>query len=156
MDRRPSVGHNIAIPHAALCQHRHSLQLNGDGSFYGKAGIKRLSTVVAACCRHWLYLIALCFHTITLWLCAFENRPVENPDSCSLFAMAAEWGVGTRRFSESDDDMATSIFTTPRGSVGGVSLSTLSSRASMQHDHVPHCSSKVGVVITSYRQSQRR
>ncbi|EDS30563.1 conserved hypothetical protein [Culex quinquefasciatus] len=36
MDRRPSVGHNIAIPHAALCQHRHSLQLNGDGSFYGK------------------------------------------------------------------------------------------------------------------------
>lgn len=64
--------------------------------------------------------------------------------------------TSTRRFSESDDDMATSIFTTPRGSVGGVSLSTLSSRASMQHDHVPHCSSKVGVVITSYRQSQRR
>ncbi|ETN59148.1 ras GTP exchange factor [Anopheles darlingi] len=61
----------------------------------------------------------------------------------------------TRRFSESDDDMATSIFTTPRGSLGGVSLNTISSRASMQHDHVPHCSSKVGVVITSYRQSQR-
>lgn len=30
MDRRPSAGANI-IPHAALCQHRHSLQLNGDG-----------------------------------------------------------------------------------------------------------------------------
>lgn len=29
MDRRPSAGANI-IPHAALCQHRHSLQLNGD------------------------------------------------------------------------------------------------------------------------------
>lgn len=29
-DRRPSVGCNI-IPHAALCQHRYSLQLNGDG-----------------------------------------------------------------------------------------------------------------------------
>lgn len=29
MDRRPSAGTNI-IPHAALCQHRHSLQLNGD------------------------------------------------------------------------------------------------------------------------------
>lgn len=31
MDRRPSAGANI-IPHAALCQHRHSLQLNGDAS----------------------------------------------------------------------------------------------------------------------------
>lgn len=30
MDRRPSAGANIQIPHAALCQHRHSLQLNGD------------------------------------------------------------------------------------------------------------------------------
>lgn len=30
MDRRPSAGTNIQIPHAALCQHRHSLQLNGD------------------------------------------------------------------------------------------------------------------------------
>lgn len=29
VDRRPSVGCNI--PHAALCQHRYSLQLNGDG-----------------------------------------------------------------------------------------------------------------------------
>lgn len=29
-DRRPSVGCN-QIPHAALCQHRYSLQLNGDG-----------------------------------------------------------------------------------------------------------------------------
>lgn len=28
-DRRPSAGANV-IPHAALCQHRHSLQLNGD------------------------------------------------------------------------------------------------------------------------------
>lgn len=30
LDRRPSAGANIQIPHAALCQHRHSLQLNGD------------------------------------------------------------------------------------------------------------------------------
>ncbi|CAO1412033.1 unnamed protein product [Diamesa serratosioi] len=52
---------------------------------------------------------------------------------------------------------AVPIYTTPRGSLGGVSLSTISSRASMQHDpHVPHCSSKVGVVITSFRQAQRR
>jgi hypothetical protein len=29
MDRRPSVGCNV-IPHAALCQHRYSLQLNGE------------------------------------------------------------------------------------------------------------------------------
>lgn len=29
-DRRPSAGYNI-IPHAALCQHRRSLQLNGEG-----------------------------------------------------------------------------------------------------------------------------
>lgn len=32
-DRRPSVGANV-IPQAALCQHRHSLQLNGDGGIY--------------------------------------------------------------------------------------------------------------------------
>lgn len=31
-DRRPSVGCNV-IPHAALCQHRHSLQMNGEGVF---------------------------------------------------------------------------------------------------------------------------
>lgn len=43
------------------------------------------------------------------------------------------------------------------GSLGGVSLSTISTRASMQHDpHIPQCSSKVGVVITSFRQAQRR
>lgn len=60
-----------------------------------------------------------------------------------------------RRFSESDDEMA-SLYT-PRGSVGGVSLSTISSRPSMQCDpHVPNGSSKVGVVITSFRQAQRR
>lgn len=29
--RRPSVGYNV-IPHAALCQHRYSLQLNGEGA----------------------------------------------------------------------------------------------------------------------------
>lgn len=33
LDRRPSVGANV-IPQAALCQHRHSLQLNGDGGIY--------------------------------------------------------------------------------------------------------------------------
>lgn len=32
-DRRPSVGANV-IPHAALCQHRHSLQMNGEGGIY--------------------------------------------------------------------------------------------------------------------------
>lgn len=32
-DRRPSAGYNSnVIPHAALCQHRHSLQLNGEGA----------------------------------------------------------------------------------------------------------------------------
>lgn len=62
-----------------------------------------------------------------------------------------------RRFSESDDDTnnSTSFFTTPRGSVGGSSYGTISPRASIQHDAIP-CSSKVGVVITSYRQSHRR
>lgn len=62
-----------------------------------------------------------------------------------------------RRFSESDDDTAnsTSFFTTPRGSVGGSSFGTISPRASIQHDAI-QCSSKVGVVITSYRQSHRR
>lgn len=33
MDRRPSAGCN-AIPHAALCQHRYSLQLNGDSGIH--------------------------------------------------------------------------------------------------------------------------
>lgn len=33
MDRRPSAGANV-IPQAALCQHRYSLQLNGDGGIY--------------------------------------------------------------------------------------------------------------------------
>lgn len=32
-DRRPSVGCNV-IPHAALCQHRHSLQMNGEGGVF--------------------------------------------------------------------------------------------------------------------------
>lgn len=61
-----------------------------------------------------------------------------------------------RRFSESDDDMSSSLYTTPRGSLGGSSLSTMSPRASIQQEPINHCSSKVGVVITSYRQSQRR
>lgn len=52
--------------------------------------------------------------------------------------------------------MSNSLYTTPRGSLGGASLGTISSRASMQHEPVTHCPSKVGVVITSYRQSQRR
>lgn len=37
LDRRPSVGANV-IPQAALCQHRHSLQLNGDGGIYRVRG----------------------------------------------------------------------------------------------------------------------
>lgn len=37
-DRRPSAGYNI-IPHAALCQHRRSLQLNGDGGGTSKVRI---------------------------------------------------------------------------------------------------------------------
>ncbi|XP_058116353.1 ras-specific guanine nucleotide-releasing factor 2-like [Anopheles ziemanni] len=136
-DRRPSVGHNIAIPHAALCQHRHSLQLNGDGSLFSKSektsSSPRLTTRKFSAPK-----------TPERQRKSLFGTPQRDRDSSS-----------TRRFSESDDDMATSIFTTPRGSLGGVSLNTISSRASMQHDHVPHCSSKVGVVITSYRQSQR-
>ncbi|XP_055608641.1 ras-specific guanine nucleotide-releasing factor 2-like isoform X2 [Uranotaenia lowii] len=142
MDRRPSVGHTIAIPHAALCQHRHSLQLNGDGSFYGK-GSERQQPLISS-----PRLTARKFSapkTPERQRKSFFGTPQRERDTSS-----------TRRFSESDDDMTNSIFTTPRGSLGGVSLNTLSSRASMQHDHVPHCSSKVGVVITSSRQSQRR
>ncbi|XP_055550871.1 ras-specific guanine nucleotide-releasing factor 2-like isoform X3 [Wyeomyia smithii] len=141
MDRRPSVGHTIAIPHAALCQHRHSLQLNGDGSFLGKGGDRQQPPISSP------RLTARKFSapkTPDRQRKSFFGTPQRERDTSS-----------SRRFSESDDDMTTSIFTTPRGSVGGVSLNTLSSRASMQHDHVPHCSSKVGVVITSYRQSQR-
>lgn len=37
LDRRPSVGANV-IPQAALCQHRHSLQLNGEGGIYRVRG----------------------------------------------------------------------------------------------------------------------
>ncbi|XP_058060108.1 ras-specific guanine nucleotide-releasing factor 1-like [Anopheles bellator] len=137
MDRRPSVGHNIAIPHAALCQHRHSLQLNGDGSLFSKSekttSSPRLTTRKFSAPK-----------TPERQRKSLFGTPQRDRDTSS-----------TRRFSESDDDMATSIFTTPRGSLGGVSLNTISSRASMQHDQVPHCSSKVGVVITSYRQSQR-
>lgn len=40
-DRRPSMGGNI-IPHAALCQHRYSLQLNGDGGVKVSAAINLL------------------------------------------------------------------------------------------------------------------
>ncbi|XP_052565795.1 ras-specific guanine nucleotide-releasing factor 2-like isoform X2 [Culex pipiens pallens] len=145
MDRRPSVGHNIAIPHAALCQHRHSLQLNGDGSFYGKGSEKQQQQQQPQ------------ISSPRLATRKFSAPKTPERQRKSLFGTPQRErdSSSTRRFSESDDDMATSIFTTPRGSVGGVSLSTLSSRASMQHDHVPHCSSKVGVVITSYRQSQR-
>ncbi|XP_058822147.1 ras-specific guanine nucleotide-releasing factor 1-like isoform X2 [Topomyia yanbarensis] len=141
MDRRPSVGHNIAIPHAALCQHRHSLQLNGDGSFYGKGSDRQQPPISSPRLTTRKFSAP---KTPDRQRKSFFGTPQRERDSSS-----------SRRFSESDDDMTTSIFTTPRGSVGGVSLNTLSSRASMQHDHVPHCSSKVGVVITSYRQSQR-
>lgn len=63
-----------------------------------------------------------------------------------------------RRYSESDDDnLATSsMYGTPRGSVAGSSICTMSPRSSMQQDPINQISSKVGVVITSYRQSQRR
>ncbi|XP_035773427.1 ras-specific guanine nucleotide-releasing factor 2-like isoform X3 [Anopheles albimanus] len=138
MDRRPSVGHNIAIPHAALCQHRHSLQLNGDGSLFSKQNEKTSSSP-----------------RLTARKFSAPKTPERQRKSLFGTPQRDRDSSSTRRFSESDDDMATSIFTTPRGSLGGVSLNTISSRASMQHDHVPHCSSKVGVVITSYRQSQR-
>lgn len=52
--------------------------------------------------------------------------------------------------------MSTSMYTTPRGSVAGSSICTMSPRSSMQQEPIMHCSSKVGVVITSYRQSHRR
>lgn len=44
LDRRPSAGANIQIPHAALCQHRHSLQLNGD------SGLPRVRSVL----KNWI------------------------------------------------------------------------------------------------------
>lgn len=42
LDRRPSAGANV-IPQAALCQHRHSLQLNGDGGIYRVSSRVRVS-----------------------------------------------------------------------------------------------------------------
>ncbi|XP_055644260.1 ras-specific guanine nucleotide-releasing factor 2-like isoform X2 [Toxorhynchites rutilus septentrionalis] len=140
-DRRPSVGHNIAIPHAALSQHRHSLQLNGDGSLCGKGSEKQQPPPSSP--------------RLTARKFSAPKTPDRQRKSIFGTPQRERDKSSTRRFSESDDDMTNSIFTTPRGSLGGVSISTLSSRASMQHDHIPHCSSKVGVVITSYRQSKR-
>ena len=39
--RRPSVGYNV-IPHAALCQHRYSLQLNGEGGNGGNSTTQKV------------------------------------------------------------------------------------------------------------------
>ncbi|XP_031638575.1 ras-specific guanine nucleotide-releasing factor 2-like isoform X2 [Contarinia nasturtii] len=134
MNRRPSAGTLIGVPVAALSQHRRSLQLNSSEGGFG--GIPK-----------------------------FFERPI-SPRSVRRTSKTAEkikktlFGTpskdGSRRFSESDDDAAnsTAFFTTPRGSVGGSSYGTISPRASIQHDAIP-CSSKVGVVITSYRQSHR-
>ncbi|KAJ6634993.1 Ras-specific guanine nucleotide-releasing factor 2, partial [Pseudolycoriella hygida] len=129
MDRRPSAGANIQIPHAALCQHRHSLQLNGDSGF-PRGGSERSSP--------------RSFH-----------RVQKTPEKTRKHLFGTPQKEPPRRFSESDDDMSLSLYTTPRGSLGGSSLGTMSPRASIQQEPI-HCSSKVGVVITSYRQSQRR
>lgn len=40
--RRPSVGYNV-IPHAALCQHRYSLQLNGEGGNGGNSTTQKVT-----------------------------------------------------------------------------------------------------------------
>ncbi|KAG5680535.1 hypothetical protein PVAND_010039 [Polypedilum vanderplanki] len=131
-DRRPSVGYNV-IPHAALCQHRYSLQLNGEGGGNTASGQKNFEKTSPR----------------------LTHRKFSAPKTPERQRKSFGTPQPPRRFSESDDEMA-SLYT-PRGSLGGISLSTISSRASMQHDpHIPHCSSKVGVVITSFRQAQRR
>ncbi|CAD7092815.1 unnamed protein product [Hermetia illucens] len=129
MDRRPSVGANV-IPHAALIQHRHSLQMNGEGG--------------------------ICKNLTDKGSPRLTHRTIKTPEKQKKNSFCSPQREPPRRFSESDDEMASSIYTTPRGSLGGTSLGTISSRASMQHDPIMHCSSKVGVVITSYRQSHRR
>lgn len=56
LDRRPSVGANV-IPQAALCQHRHSLQLNGvramtaadDDPLYKHCDFRGISSNVCPC-----------------------------------------------------------------------------------------------------------
>ncbi|CRK97308.1 CLUMA_CG010703, isoform A [Clunio marinus] len=129
-DRRPSAGYNV-IPHAALCQHRYSLQLNGEGTT--SKNFEKTSP------------------RLTHRKFSAPKTPERQRKSFGSFGTPQR---EPRRFSESDDEMA-SLYT-PRGSLGGVSLGTISSRASMQHDpSIPHCSSKVGVVITSFRQAQR-
>ncbi|KAL7033129.1 hypothetical protein ACKWTF_007492 [Chironomus riparius] len=131
-DRRPSVGYNV-IPHAALCQHRYSLQLNGEGGNGGNPNTQKSFEKTSPRLTH---------------------RKFSAPKTPERQRKSFGTPQPPRRFSESDDEMA-SLYT-PRGSLGGISLSTISSRASMQHDpHIPHCSSKVGVVITSFRQAQR-
>ncbi|XP_055716567.1 ras-specific guanine nucleotide-releasing factor 2-like [Phlebotomus papatasi] len=126
MDRRPSAGANV-IPQAALCQHRYSLQLNGDGGIYrGERSSPRMI-----------------------------HRVPKTPEKQKKSFFGTPQREPPRRFSESDDDASASLYTTPRGSLGGASLGTISSRASMQHEPVVHCSSKAGVVITSYRPSKR-
>ncbi|XP_055685566.1 ras-specific guanine nucleotide-releasing factor 2-like [Lutzomyia longipalpis] len=126
MDRRPSAGANV-IPQAALCQHRYSLQLNGDGGIYrGERSSPRM-----------------------------VHRVPKTPEKQKKSFFGTPQREPPRRFSESDDDASASLYTTPRGSLGGASLGTISSRASMQHEPVVHCSSKAGVVITSYRPSKR-
>lgn len=57
LDRRPSAGANIQIPHAALCQHRHSLQLNGD------SGLPRVRIF---CLFFSLIELVLSFHIFSL------------------------------------------------------------------------------------------
>ncbi|XP_055314318.1 ras-specific guanine nucleotide-releasing factor 2-like isoform X3 [Sitodiplosis mosellana] len=135
MNRRPSAG-TIGVPVAALTQHRRSLQLSSSEGGFG-FGPK--------------------FPPIERPISPRSSRRASKTTEKirkTLFGTPSK--DNSRRFSESDDDTSntTSFFTTPRGSVGGSSYGTISPRASIQHDAIP-CSSKVGVVITSYRQSHR-
>lgn len=176
MNRRPSAGANV-IPVAALTQHRRSLQLNAsDLGFSGNRVKREVSFGIPAASTDFFPQSAerssprssrRFSKTPEKHRKSIFGTPQKEKDTpryvqckrCFFPPSKVNQSKRTtcRRFSESDDDMAnTSFYTTPRGSVGGSSYGTISPRASIQQDPVAHCNSKVGVVITSYRQSHRR
>lgn len=76
LDRRPSVGANV-IPQAALCQHRHSLQFNGDGGIY-RVRMPRLS--LGKCLDNPL---VFAFFGGSSCPCSCEERTLQSPDDPS-------------------------------------------------------------------------
>lgn len=66
LDRRPSVGANV-IPQAALCQHRHSLQLNGDGGIYRVRGQIFTMAIIRVVNSHFVGPLPYVVIHFTLW-----------------------------------------------------------------------------------------